>query len=91
MRIWRYNNSDYTWSEARTLPALLATPWVAEVMAWPGFHRWSIGTAQLRAPWDRSEAIPVLMAEFDEGRRWHVIGGLECPDLYDLPKWEPKS
>ncbi len=69
---------------------LLATPWVSEAIASPGFYRLSIGTAQLRAPWDRSIGLPVLMLELDGGSKWWVLGALEAPELYDLPKWEPK-
>jgi hypothetical protein len=89
MRVWRFNNQDYSYESAPDLPALLGLAWVREVLTDPGFHRLSIGTAKLRAPWDRDHAIQVLMAEYDEGRRWHVVGGLEFPELYDLPKWEP--
>lgn len=30
-----------------------------------------------------------LMGEFDEGKRWWVIGFIKYPDLVNLPGWKP--
>jgi len=31
----------------------------------------------------------MLMIEYDGGRKWGVLGGLENPELYNLPEWVP--
>lgn len=31
-----------------------------------------------------------LMAEYDRGYEWWVIGYIKDPSQIDLPKWEPK-
>jgi len=62
----------------RSLPELLQVPWVAAWTDDPNFHRFSVS--------DRTR----LMAEFDGGKVWWVVGFLsEVPD--GLPVWEPKD
>jgi hypothetical protein len=90
-RVWRYTNSDYTYQTAATQQELRALPWVKEATEDPGFHRLSVsGSGRVRAPWDRDVGLVVLMAEYDGGKRWHVLGGLEAPDIYGLPSWGTK-
>jgi hypothetical protein len=59
---------------------LLEIPWVKAWAGDPGFHRYSL--AQHR---------PMLMAEFEEGLRWHVIGFIKATPselrALALPEW----
>jgi hypothetical protein len=93
-RVWRYNNSDYTWQVAKDLEELRALPWVDEMVkaVAPSFHQLSVSsTGALRAPWDRAIGLKMLMIEYDGGRKWGVLGGLESPELYNLPEWVPSK
>lgn len=67
-------------AEYSTKEELLQIPWVASYMtryehpAVKPFHRWSLSDH-----W--------LMAEFDEGREFWVVGFLSDPIAIDLPQW----
>jgi len=67
-------------------------PWVAEMIRLlPQFYQLSVSsTGALRAPWDGGIGLKMLMIEYDGGRKWGVLGGLENPELYGLPEWTPK-
>ncbi len=70
--------------EFETVEQLLAIPFVAgftEPVEWP-FHRFSISPRQ-------NGGRDVLMAEYDEGRHWWVVGFIEQPGQVDLPQWAP--
>ena len=94
-RVWRYNNSDYSWQTAKDIEELKALPWLVEFI---GAMRLTYGTCQLmvsidgalRAPWDRNLGLKVLMLVYDDGLRWCVLGGLENPELYGLPTWDAR-
>jgi len=62
-----------------TLAELVAIPFVANFQAEPNFFRFSIEKYGIHA---------LLMAEFDTGRRWLVVGLITGPQP-DLPAWEP--
>ena len=38
-----------------------------------------------------SKSDNTLMAEYDEGKMWWVIGFIQYPALVELPIWEPKE
>jgi hypothetical protein len=62
--------------EFATLADLLAIPFVANFTTGPNFHRFSITDNAM------------LMAEYDSGQRWFVVGFLEGK-LPTLPEWRP--
>lgn len=61
-------------AEFETLEQLLDIPWVKLMKDRPGFHRFSLSG-------DR------LMAEFQQGRLWFVVGYLDEP-VEGLPVWK---
>lgn len=67
--------------EFNTQEELFEIPWVRnwEVPISSGklFYRWSLSDSN-------------LMAEFDEGYSWYVVGYILNPDALDLPKWEAR-
>ena len=65
---------------------LLAIPWVESWARDPGFHRFSLSVY--------NQETTLLMAESEDGAKWHVVGYLDAPDAHmlDLPKWvHPKA
>lgn len=54
--------------------------WIRSWREDPGFYRFSV----TRDP----DYLKLLMAEFDQGRKWYVVGILSN-DLPDLPAWVP--
>lgn len=66
----------------KSLSALLRVPWVAKWAADASFHRFSVN--------NRIRQQPLLMAEFENGSVWYVVGFLtEVPA--GLPVWEPRE
>lgn len=61
-----------------TTGQLLAIEWVAVWTTVPKFHRFSV-----------SKGIRLLMAEFNEGNSWFVVGRFEAEESL-LPAFEPK-
>lgn len=72
-------------ARVETQAELLATPWVAQYKDFfvgKPFYRFSLSRDPL--------SLPLLMAEFDEGRHWWVVGLVkEGADELTLPTWEP--
>lgn len=67
-------------SEFSELVELIAVPWVAHWEKSPGgFHRWSVS---------RAGESTCLMAEYDGGKKWWVVGYLAEP-VDGLPEWRP--
>ncbi len=61
----------------------------AELLAVPFVHRWTTvkpGFHQFSSSRRNQMTRPYLMAEFDEGRVWYVVGFMDG-DLPDLPEW----
>jgi hypothetical protein len=78
-----------TTGEASDLATLERLPFVVCWTEDPRFHRLSVSSdLGLRAPWGGSP-LAGIMAEFDGGARWYVVAGVENPQLYGLPEWEP--
>ena len=72
-------DADAEIAEFTTMADLIAIPFVQKFHDDPEFFRFSL----------EKYGIPnLLMAEFDEGRRWLVVG-LITGDPPDLPAWEP--
>jgi len=65
--------------EFTTLDELVAIPFVAVYCQHPDFYRFS------RVSWG---SHTLLMAEFNQGRRWRAVGLITGP-VPDLPEWEP--
>jgi hypothetical protein len=65
--------------EFTTLQELLAIPFVAQFHRDVDFYRFS------RLSWG---SLWALMAEFDQGRRWHLVGLMTGPPP-DLPLFQP--
>jgi hypothetical protein len=63
-----------------TIDALLAIPFVANFRTVDGFHRYSV--------WCEDGAPARLMAEYETGRRWLVVGTFDG-EAPCLPNWEP--
>jgi hypothetical protein len=61
---------------------LLAHPWIASWAQEKGFFRYSL------SPQGRGYETH-LMAEFDEGKKWWVLGYLSDTEGLSLPKWKP--
>lgn len=66
------------YAEFSTLPELLKIPWVANFMKDPAFFRFSMDTYLVK---------PLLIAEYEGGANWWVVGALSEP-IAGLPKWE---
>lgn len=60
--------------EFNTVEELLTIPWIAHFKSGNNFHKFSQDTEQM-----------LLMAEYDQGNRWFVIGALA--EVVDLPEW----
>jgi len=61
-----------------TIDQLIEIPRVKKVMGLEGFSK-------------LSKSGTFLMAEFDEGKRWYIIGYLRYPDWVDLPYWDERK
>lgn len=59
---------------------LLAVPWIKAWAKDPGFRRFSISMPP------GGEGNWLLMAEYDDGKRWFVVGYLD--KRVELPMWE---
>lgn len=59
-----------------TREQLLAIPWVASFALDPTFHQFSI-----------SDDIGMMVAEYDEGREWWVVGKFRDAANVPLPRW----
>lgn len=57
---------------------LLNHPWIKEWSKDEGFHRYSLSNQ-------------LLIAEFEQGKKWWVLGYIKHPEYIDLPVWEPKK
>lgn len=69
-------------AEVADAEALLALPWVQRWSQGPGFYRFS------ESPGETMDfETRLLMAEFDEGRKWWVVAYLRG-DRTNLPVWE---
>jgi hypothetical protein len=68
-----------------TVDDLMAIPFVSGFRNEPGFYRFSLFG---REDGSMPGAAVSLMAEYDSGRRWLVIGTIEGTSP-DLPLWEP--
>lgn len=55
---------------------LMAIPFVKNFSAWPNFYRYSKSKSK-------------LIAEYDNGKTWFVVGTLIDIDLVDMPIWVP--
>ena len=70
-------------TDVKRIDDVLAIPWIASWAHDPGFHRYSVSVDH-----DRH----LLMAEYDEGRHWHVIAYLTSSErdfAMTLPEWHP--
>lgn len=68
------DTAEYTSTET-----LMAAPFVKRwATVKPRFHRFSLSRDHMPRPY--------LMAEFDEGREWWVVGFMDG-DLPDMPEW----
>lgn len=61
-----------------SLDELFQIRFVRRFLKMPGFFRYS-------------KSGDCLMAEFNEGYKWWVVGCLKFPEWVNLPKWEYKS
>ena len=74
-----YWQTSFSWPNGADQPFVETRKWVEPNE--PPFYRWSKG----------ADDSPCLMAEFDDGRKWWVVGFIrEGAELLDLPTWEPK-
>lgn len=62
--------------EFNTLDELLQIPFVSNFSEEENFYRFSLAGYS-------------LMAEFDEGREWWVVGSISRPGALNLPVWKP--
>jgi hypothetical protein len=58
----------------------LAIDWVKRITEKEGFHQFSLSEDELGHPLH-------VMAEFEEGRTWHVKAYVSDPEGLDLPQW----
>jgi hypothetical protein len=68
-----------------TVDELMATTFVARFRTEPDFYRFSLFGGRDGM---RDGGTVSLMAEYDSGRRWFVVGYIEGQPI-DLPTWEP--
>lgn len=73
-----WGDAEKTTHPFHTLRELLAIPFVKAFSKGKSFHRFSVST-------DNSL---LLMAEYDKGRGWWVVGRLKTP-VNGLPEWLP--
>jgi hypothetical protein len=80
-------------ADGESIDDILKTPWVQlyRKSAHGPFVRWSLSPSQPCS--DGSQSRPLLMAEYDEGRRWTVVGYLEHDQhvIIELPEWKQCS
>ena len=69
-------------AEFNSQEELLAHPWIDDWTKHEGFLRFSL------SPQGRGYETH-LMAEFDEGKKWWVLGYLSTTEGLDLPRWKP--
>jgi len=67
--------------EFTTVEELLEIPFVNDWNRDEDFFRFSIGS--------RKNRISLLMAEFDKGKAWYVVGHMENVNDIELPDWKP--
>lgn len=60
-----------------TTDELLAVPFVANYVTYANFHRFSVSR----------DSQPLLMAEYEDGKVWYVVGYLDSLDGVNLPTW----
>lgn len=80
-----FEGFDKTETEVSTLRELLALDFIAHSTRLDGFYRFSLSR-------NTENDFHLLLAEFDAGRRWHVIARLEGKDLdpfRGLPNFDP--
>jgi hypothetical protein len=70
-----------------SLEELLSIKWVDKFSQRPNFHQFSISKYS-----DVKGKEYILMAEYDNGNSWFVVGYLDDSKIIeDLPVWEPKE
>jgi hypothetical protein len=75
-----YWQTSFSWPNGPDHPAVETRKWV--IPNEPPFYRWSK---------TKRDEYPCLMAEYDEGRKWWVIGFIrEGYDELQLPIWSAK-
>jgi len=67
--------------EFEDLDELLSMDWIKERKTLDNFYRFSLSKMN-----NSKNYTGLLMAEYNEGKKWHVVGYLK--DLVDLPEWK---
>lgn len=70
---------DPTTFEVQSQEELLALPWIAARKEAKGFVKFSV-----------NRTAKYLMAEYNDGYVWYVVGRLDTVEGLDLPDFEPK-
>lgn len=78
---------DLTQHPFETLEELMQVEWIARLKRLPYFHRFSL----CRFDPPGAQKRPAMMVEYDNGKRYYVIGYFDHDDVA-LPEWtHPKA
>lgn len=72
-----FDGFDIKTESFESIKQLTNIPWVKSFSTSPTFHRFSTSNFY-------------LMAEYDSGTRWYIVGLFKLPEVR-LPTWEPKQ